>query len=56
MVDTPGIGEIDLYTELTKDYLLNADIFGFIYIIKSDNAGGVQQDRVMYLAHELYDI
>ena len=28
------------------DYIANNEIFAFIYVIKSDNAGGVQEDRV----------
>ena len=28
------------------DYIEKKNILGFIYIIMSDNAGGVQEDRV----------
>ena len=28
------------------DYVKDNDVYGFIYVIKSDNAGGVASDRV----------
>ena len=44
IVDSPGVGESDAMTEFVLSYLPHA--FCFIYVIKSDNAGGVQEDRV----------
>ncbi|XP_060583775.1 uncharacterized protein LOC132739947 isoform X2 [Ruditapes philippinarum] len=48
-VDTPGIGENEfLELELTN-FIKNNTILGFMYIIKTDNAGGVQEDRLLGL-------
>ena len=44
IVDSPGIGESELMDEEVGEYLPEA--FAFIYVIKTDNAGGVQKDRV----------
>ena len=35
--------------KVLMEYIANNDIFAFIYVIKSDNAGGVQEDRVSEL-------
>ncbi len=32
--------------KMLMDYIAANQIFAFIYVIKSDNAGGVQEDRV----------
>ncbi|XP_019623236.1 PREDICTED: uncharacterized protein LOC109469219 isoform X2 [Branchiostoma belcheri] len=47
IVDGPGIGENQTMDGVLLDYLPNA--FAFIYVIKSDNAGGVQKDRLQQL-------
>ncbi|CAH1263056.1 TEC [Branchiostoma lanceolatum] len=47
IVDSPGIGESDVMTAAVMEYLQQA--FAFIYVIKSDNAGGVQEDRLKKL-------
>ncbi|XP_077981433.1 uncharacterized protein LOC144436502 [Glandiceps talaboti] len=47
IVDSPGIGENREMTNQVMSYLPNA--FGFIYVINSANAGGVQQDRLQKL-------
>ena len=44
IVDSPGIGESDVMTEFVLNYLPRA--FCFMYVINSDNAGGIQSDRV----------
>ena len=44
IVDSPGVGESDAMNEFVLNYL--ADTFCFIYVIRSSNAGGVQEDRV----------
>ncbi len=44
IVDSPGIGESRLMTQIVKDYFPTA--FAFIYVINSANAGGLQPDRV----------
>ena len=43
-MDSPGIGESTIMDDIVKEYLPEA--FAFIYVIKSDNAGGIQRDRV----------
>ena len=44
IVDSPGIGESEVMSEFVLSYLPRA--FCFLYVINSDNAGGVQEDRV----------
>lgn len=44
IVDSPGIGESEELKEMLVDYMHKS--FGFIYVINSTNAGGVQADRV----------
>ncbi|CAH1255337.1 FGFR4 [Branchiostoma lanceolatum] len=51
IVDSPGIGEKEEITKQVKEYLTEA--FAFIYVIKSDNAGGVQTDRLQALLKEV---
>ncbi|KAK3584084.1 hypothetical protein CHS0354_024192 [Potamilus streckersoni] len=51
IVDTPGIGESKEMTDKLLGYLPNA--VAFIYIISSDNAGGIQEDRLLQILKEL---
>ncbi|KAL3880446.1 hypothetical protein ACJMK2_032683 [Sinanodonta woodiana] len=51
IVDTPGIGESKEMTDKLLWYLPNA--VAFIYIISSDNAGGIQEDRLLHILREL---
>ncbi|XP_058949859.2 dual serine/threonine and tyrosine protein kinase-like isoform X1 [Pocillopora verrucosa] len=44
IVDSPGIGESTIMDDIVKEYLPEA--FAFIYVINSENAGGIQRDRV----------
>ena len=44
IVDSPGVGESDVMSEFVLNYLPRA--FCFMYVINSDNAGGIQEDRV----------
>ena len=44
IVDSPGIGESDIMDSQVMQYLPEA--IAFIYVINSNNAGGVQKDRV----------
>ena len=46
IVDSPGIGESPIMDDIVKEYLPEA--FAFIYVINSDNAGGIQPDRVRH--------
>ena len=46
IVDSPGIGESTIMDDIVKEYLPEA--FAFIYVINSDNAGGIQSDRVRH--------
>ena len=46
LVDSPGIGENDAMDEVITEFVSAHDIMGFLYAIKSDNAGGVDEDRV----------
>ncbi|XP_059172406.1 uncharacterized protein LOC131953293 isoform X2 [Physella acuta] len=47
LVDTPGIGEDEHMDDITMSYVKSTHASAFIYIIKSDNAGGVQDDRLL---------
>ena len=51
LVDTPGIGSNEELTSRLMDYLPHA--ITLIYVIKSDNAGGIQGDRVSYIFNTL---
>ena len=44
IVDSPGVGEDQHLTELVKKYIPLAS--GFIYVINTINAGGLDPDRV----------
>ena len=44
IVDSPGVGESDVMSEIVMNYLPRA--FCFMYVINSYNAGGIQDDRV----------
>lgn len=51
ITDTPGVGESDELTELVKKYIPEA--FGFIYVINTPNAGGINPEELedLLLAH-----
>ncbi|KAL3853541.1 hypothetical protein ACJMK2_017076 [Sinanodonta woodiana] len=49
LVDSPGIGENEFLENLVIDYIAKTEIEGFMYVIKTDAAGGVQEDRLMNL-------
>ncbi|XP_013411825.1 uncharacterized protein LOC106174710 [Lingula anatina] len=51
IMDSPGIGESEMMTKLTKSYLAKA--FSFIYVINSMVAGGVQEDRLQDLLSDV---
>ncbi|CAG5126119.1 unnamed protein product, partial [Candidula unifasciata] len=47
LVDTPGIGEDEKMDNVTMNFVRFNHASAFIYIIKSDTAGGVQEDRLL---------
>ncbi|XP_052780092.1 uncharacterized protein LOC128217184 isoform X2 [Mya arenaria] len=49
LTDSPGIGENEFLEEYLIDFISKNEILGFIYIIFSDNSGGVKEDRLMQL-------
>ncbi|XP_045166450.2 uncharacterized protein LOC123529920 isoform X2 [Mercenaria mercenaria] len=49
LADTPGIGENEFLESYLMDFISNNQILGFVYIIFSDSAGGVQEDRLLLL-------
>ncbi|KAL3851674.1 hypothetical protein ACJMK2_015401 [Sinanodonta woodiana] len=51
IVDTPGIGRGNLTAHYLQRYLKNS--FGFIYVINSTNAGGVQKGRLQTLLRQV---
>ena len=48
IIDSPGFGEHPSIDSQIIDYISENEIFAFIYVIKTDNAGGVQEDRVRW--------
>ncbi|XP_033744459.1 uncharacterized protein LOC117330352 [Pecten maximus] len=48
-VDSPGIGENEAMDSVIADYVEENEIMGFMYVIKSDNSGGVEEDRLISL-------
>ena len=46
LVDTPGIGENEAMYTCAMNYIKRNRAAAYIYIIKTDNAGGVHDDRV----------
>ncbi|KAL3873887.1 hypothetical protein ACJMK2_036966 [Sinanodonta woodiana] len=51
LVVTPGIGNTNLLTKQIVEYVPKAD--GYICIIDSSHAGGVQEDRIEFLLREI---
>ncbi|KAK7481780.1 hypothetical protein BaRGS_00026927 [Batillaria attramentaria] len=47
LVDTPGIGENEAMDQCTMDYVRRNSAAAYIYVIKTDNAGGVHDDRLL---------
>ena len=46
IVDSPGIDESTIMDDIVNKYLPEA--FAFIYVINSENAGGIWPDRVRH--------
>ena len=44
LVDSPGVGESEEMTNMVKEYIPLAT--SFIYVINTENAGGIHPDRV----------
>lgn len=55
-IDTPGIGENTTMGSVLLKYIEKHDIYGFVYVIKSDNSGGVAKDRLIYLLQQLLQL
>ncbi|XP_048761133.2 uncharacterized protein LOC125670176 isoform X2 [Ostrea edulis] len=53
IVDSPGIADTGEMTDIVLDYLIKA--CAFIYIINSENAGGVAPDRLQYLLKKVVE-
>lgn len=49
LVDSPGIGENDAMDRVIVNFVAENQINGFLYIIKTDNGGGVDEDRLLGL-------
>ncbi|XP_060075714.1 uncharacterized protein LOC132555384 [Ylistrum balloti] len=49
LIDSPGIGENEAMDGIIASYVQENFVMGFIYVIKSDNAGGVDEDRLLTL-------
>ncbi|XP_045166443.2 uncharacterized protein LOC123529918 [Mercenaria mercenaria] len=49
LVDTPGIGENEFLENYLMEYIKNHQILGFMYIIMTDNALGIAEDRLVNL-------
>ncbi|XP_061187110.1 uncharacterized protein LOC133195272 [Saccostrea echinata] len=55
LVDSPGIGENSAMDSVVTQFVSQHHIMGFIYVIKSDNAGGVDEDRLGNLLKVILD-
>lgn len=55
LVDSPGIGENSAMDSVITHFVSEHHIMGFIYVIKSDNAGGVDEDRLGNLLKVIID-
>ncbi|KAL3853537.1 hypothetical protein ACJMK2_017072 [Sinanodonta woodiana] len=49
LLDSPGIGENEFLEDMLIKYINDHEIHGFIYTVKTDNAGGVQEDMLLNL-------
>ncbi|OWF42782.1 uncharacterized protein LOC110460608 [Mizuhopecten yessoensis] len=49
LIDSPGIGENEAMDDIIASYVQENFVMGFVYVIKSDNAGGVDEDRLLTL-------
>lgn len=56
LVDSPGIGENEFFEAELTNFIANNKIHGFIYVIKTDNAGGIQEDRLLSLMNIVLDL
>ncbi|XP_060075715.1 uncharacterized protein LOC132555385 [Ylistrum balloti] len=55
IVDSPGIGENEAMDNVIADFIRENEIMGYIYVIKSDNAGGVDEDRLLAMLKMVID-
>ncbi|OWF42783.1 uncharacterized protein LOC110460595 [Mizuhopecten yessoensis] len=55
IVDSPGIGENEAMDSVIADFIRENEIMGYIYVIKSDNSGGVDEDRFLCLLKMVID-
>ncbi|KAL5014171.1 hypothetical protein ScPMuIL_008441 [Solemya velum] len=49
IIDSPGIGENEAMNKVLEDFIEENVISGFMYILFSDNEGGVDEDRLLNL-------
>jgi len=49
LVDTPGVGENEDMDTVIEKFVEENQVMGFVYIIKSDAGGGVDEDMVSRL-------
>ncbi|XP_071083349.1 uncharacterized protein [Haliotis cracherodii] len=47
IIDTPGFGEYEAMEKLVRDFVTQGRIAAFVYVVKTDSAGGVQEDRLV---------
>ncbi|XP_069141445.1 uncharacterized protein [Argopecten irradians] len=47
IVDSPGIGENEAMDSVITGFIQENEIMGYVYVIKSDNSGGVDEDRLL---------
>lgn len=55
LVDTPGIGENDEMDKCTLNYVKQNSAAAYVYVIKTDNAGGMQEDRLLEFLRAILD-
>ncbi|XP_046544481.1 uncharacterized protein LOC124254680 [Haliotis rubra] len=47
IIDTPGFGEYEAMEKLVRDFVTQGQVAAFVYVVKTDSAGGVQEDRLV---------
>ncbi|ESO95800.1 hypothetical protein LOTGIDRAFT_160347 [Lottia gigantea] len=53
IVDTPGFGENNTLNDKVVRFISSSSITGFIYLIRTDTGGGVEEDRLLDFLREI---
>ncbi|XP_071082499.1 uncharacterized protein [Haliotis cracherodii] len=56
IIDSPGFGENEAMDTVVRNFVSNNHVAAFIYIIKTDSSGGVQEDRLIRFLKSILNI